>query len=670
MNSLNGDFHYNNNTTFTAIENDSFVRLSRLVEATPHVQFVHDRDIPSEAVHVNSIVFEANDGTYSLAILPATHRVDVTKLQQVTGLVLKLCPSDKLCRLCGFAPGTVPPQIGLQPLPAITVIDSSLLDHPFLYGGGGHPELSCVLPLEYLLQQSNVMSAPIAASNNDDDDDDDDAHPFRYKPYFSVEPPNGELVKQILNHPDAENPLQNVDVTIVGRLTSVRKMARCLVFGDLGPPTTDDSSDLYPWRCPGTGQNMAVQIIAGKTLMQRLDLNAEEGAHVIRRLKPGQLLLIEARTNVQSHDSLRNWVLNQTLDLVVYSYLILSTLDDPAEAMAKSLWSKQVSSVLGIRPRPVLVPSVPEDMDETVYLQLQDLYEPEPGERVEDYYRKHILVVDTMETVQQFSNDLSQMLLQLTTQTADDSFATGLVGLDCEWLPSFYTTSRQEPQPVLLLQISLHPLRKVYLLDLQALLRPLQMTSTPLNSLEMAVAQVLGDLLSSQRLIKTGFQVVHDLRQLAASYPHIAALQTIHSVLESSVLAKRVMHINKQRNARTATSSLSRLCETFLGKALQKEEQCSNWSARPLTMEQIEYASLDAAVTPVITELLLKAVHADFFHHPQVGRWKDDRLFLNTLVSWRFLFLDSDTDAQVIRKLNAKRVVGDHFVVNQRKSLA
>jgi prolyl-tRNA editing enzyme YbaK/EbsC (Cys-tRNA(Pro) deacylase) len=660
MNSFNGDY---NITSFTALENDSFVRLSRLVEVTPDAQLVHDRDIPAKAIHVNSIVFEADTGSYVLAILPATHRVDVTQLQHVTGLALKLCPSDRLCPLCGFAPGTVPPLLGLQPLPAMTVIDTSLIDHHLLYGGGGHPEFSCVLPLKYLLQQPQVRTASIAASNVNNETPETP----RYKPFFSVEPPSVETVKQILNHPDTENPLQNVDVTIVGRLTSVRKMARCLVFGDLGPPVEENSA-LYPWRCPGTGHDMAVQIIAGKTLLQHRDLDADEGAHVIRRLKPGQLLLIEARTNVQSHDSLRNWVLNQTLDLVVYSYQLLSPLEDPAEAMVtkSSLWSKQASSVLGIRPRPV--PSVTED--ETVYLQLQDLYEPEPGQRVEDYYRKHILVVDTMEAVQQFSNDVSQMLLQLTTQTAnDDGFATGLVGLDCEWLPSFYTTSRQEPQPVLLLQISLHPLRKVYLLDLQALLRPLQMTSTPKNSLEIAVAQVLGDLLTSQRLIKTGFQVVHDLRQLAASYPHITALQTIHSVLESSVLAKRVMHINKQRNARTATSSLSRLCETFLGKALQKEEQCSNWSARPLTMEQIEYASLDAAVTPVITELLLKAVHADFFHHPQVGRWKDDRLFFNTLVSWRFLFLDSDTDAQVIRKLNAKRVVGDHFVVNQRKSL-
>jgi ribonuclease D len=39
---------------------------------------------------------------------------------------------------------------------------------------------------------------------------------------------------------------------------------------------------------------------------------------------------------------------------------------------------------------------------------------------------------------------------------------------------------------------------------------------------------------------------------------------------------------------------LSRLCEVFLGKQLDKAEQCSDWLIRPLSPEQIEYAALDA----------------------------------------------------------------------------
>ncbi|EED93809.1 predicted protein [Thalassiosira pseudonana CCMP1335] len=39
---------------------------------------------------------------------------------------------------------------------------------------------------------------------------------------------------------------------------------------------------------------------------------------------------------------------------------------------------------------------------------------------------------------------------------------------------------------------------------------------------------------------------------------------------------------------------LSRACEHYLGKQLDKAEQCSDWSARPLSTEQREYAALDA----------------------------------------------------------------------------
>lgn len=205
-------------------------------------------------------------------------------------------------------------------------------------------------------------------------------------------------------------------------------------------------------------------------------------------------------------------------------------------------------------------------------------------------------IVDDLDSVHNFASDLSQLLLSLTTNQDDDDnnddFQAGLVEMDCEWRPSFYFASSSEPQPVLLCQICLHPLQKVYLLDLQTLLRPLLPPTEPLNELEADVSESVGNLLESTRLIKVGFQVVHDLRQLAASYPHMPICQSVQSVLEASALAKNVMQLNKEkRNARSATSSLSRLTEAFLGKALNKNQQCSDWSQRPLSDEQVEYAA-------------------------------------------------------------------------------
>lgn len=51
---------------------------------------------------------------------------------------------------------------------------------------------------------------------------------------------------------------------------------------------------------------------------------------------------------------------------------------------------------------------------------------------------------------------------------------------------------------------------------------------------------------------------------------------------------------------------LSRSCEAFLGKQLDKAEQRSDWLARPLTTEQREYAALDAWSCAAIHLKILK----------------------------------------------------------------
>ncbi|SBT36946.1 exonuclease, putative [Plasmodium ovale wallikeri] len=52
-------------------------------------------------------------------------------------------------------------------------------------------------------------------------------------------------------------------------------------------------------------------------------------------------------------------------------------------------------------------------------------------------------------------------------------------------------------------------------------------------------------------------------------------------------------------------SSLNDICEKILNKKLDKHLQLSNWNKRPLTKEQIEYASLDAYVLIQIEEMLI-----------------------------------------------------------------
>lgn len=64
---------------------------------------------------------------------------------------------------------------------------------------------------------------------------------------------------------------------------------------------------------------------------------------------------------------------------------------------------------------------------------------------------------------------------------------------------------------------------------------------------------------------------------------------------------------NKKKNgSNCSTVSLSKLSEIILGKRLDKSVQCSEWHARPLKPEQIQYAALDAAVLCAILATLIK----------------------------------------------------------------
>ena len=225
--------------------------------------------------------------------------------------------------------------------------------------------------------------------------------------------------------------------------------------------------------------------------------------------------------------------------------------------------------------------------------------------------------------------------------------------------------SSRDPQPVLLLQISLHPLKCVYLFDLQTLLRPMMPQSQPMDKLETEVSFALQALFESKRLIKVGFHVVNDLRQLAASYPHVPALQFYNAVIEASTLGKKAIRRTQSGNAREATSSLSRLVKHFIGKPLNKQEQCSDWSQRPLTAEQIEYAALDAAVTPFMVEKMIGDLEASFFgDKPYLGRWESDVSFKTAISSLRFVFIHT-IDPNIQRKLKAKQVVGAPMIVSQ-----
>ena len=125
----------------------------------------------------------------------------------------------------------------------------------------------------------------------------------------------------------------------------------------------------------------------------------------------------------------------------------------------------------------------------------------------------------------------------------------------------------------------------------------------------------------------------------------------------------------------------------------------TDWAVRALTSQQLEYAALDAAVTPKIMERVLESIgaHVSMDHLPEyegqnesnnnnndndnnnnnnnndnnviltgpvVRRRDGDDALVKEIVSWRFLLLPENTDEMTISELQAKQIVGSSFIAS------
>ena len=167
------------------------------------------------------------------------------------------------------------------------------------------------------------------------------------------------------------------------------------------------------------------------------------------------------------------------------------------------------------------------------------------------------------------------------------------VGFDCEWHDSI--------QGVALLQLS--TVADTRLLDIPALTA----TKEGCDVLRATVGRLFSRAAAVDRVI--GFSCREDIKRLRAS-PCLTAEPWFPSSDACSyedlraLIANETPHLLGARGLRNF--GLSRACEVFLGKRLDKAEQCSDWSARPLSREQLEYGALDAFVCAAIAAKISK----------------------------------------------------------------
>jgi len=677
-------------------------------------------DLPQNENTKIKVLYDPARMEIFIAIFQENFEIDISKICDLySNDHIVSVPTDIVQSVCGFPIETLPP-LGHHLASSISsctiILDETLVnnckDNLYMICGAGHPYWKLLLTektIGLLKDMDGVRIADVIMSDDEEINDHNVDHKedqvwqvssssnygkerksnlsssenssqskgpdqFYQKPYFPIDGPSINIARLVVREKDISNPFNPVFLTAVGRIGSISIRTKRSLRCEFLPPSRrkqntnemNEQDASYPWSSAIHNRSMTVDILFGKVLLQ--SLGTKEGERLIETIQEGQLLQIEAKTNPGQRESIENWVDKNCLELTMMDCQFLSPdlrvgNDQHNDNGTKSGKKKKIGT-----------------------------YSSLPTLALDDIFDKSVSVkfVNNFDSVSDFSNDVSKVLSRPYSEK-DPISTSPLLGIDCEWQPREFMENPKLPQPVLLLQISFHGLQRVYLLDLQALLRPLRPPNTPMNDVENEVSNALSLLMESKQIIKVGYQLSSDLGRMFASYPHLPCFREVYSTLEISSFIKRVLHISKQKKSRYITMSLAAMTSHYLGMTLNKEHQLTDWAVRDLTPEQLEYAALDAAVTPKLIEKVLESIEAKIsmdhllqqeameqqqqqqkngtsddapLNGPVVRRWNDDDALAKEIASWRFLLLPKSTDETTIGELQAKQIVGPSWIAS------
>jgi len=678
-------------------------------------------DLPPNKYTKTKVFYDPNHMQIFVTIFQENSEIDISKICDLcSNNDIVSVPTDIVQSLCGFPIETLPP-IGHHLASSISsctiILDESLVSHCednnlCMIGGAGHPYWELLLTekaIGLLKQMDGVRILDLSMRVGKEGDDYNDNHEiqkdyqlwevsstpnhnnerqsnlssteksfqskypeqFSQKPHFPIDGPSINIARLVMQQKCISNPLNPVFLTAVGRIGNITTRTKRSLRCEFLPPSRknqntnqmNEQDTSHPWKSTTRNGSIMVVLLFGKILLQ--NIGTKQGERLIEIIQEGQLIQIEAKTNTGQRESIEKWVDESCLELTITDYQLLS----PDLETGKDHHND--GSKPGKKKKNETYSSLPN-------LALDNIFDKSAS----------IKFVDNFDSILDFSDDISKVLSRLYSDK-DPGSVSPLFGIDCEWQPREFMEHPNLPQPVLLLQISFHELQKVYLLDLQALLRPLRPPNTPMNDVEKEVSNALSLLMKSKYIIKVGYQLSSDLRRTFASYPHLPCFQEVHSTLEIASFIKRVLHISKQKKSRYITMSLAAMSSHYLGMTLDKEHQMTDWSVRDLTPEQLEYAALDAAVTPKLIEKVLESIKGSIsldhlleqetaeqqqkqddtsvkasLHGPVIRRWDGDDALVKEIVSWRFLLFPEKTDERTIGEMQAKQIIGPSWIAS------
>ena len=237
-------------------------------------------------------------------------------------------------------------------------------------------------------------------------------------------------------------------------------------------------------------------------------------------------------------------------------------------------------------------------IDELPRLTMADIWkESESG------ISNRLVMVNDMESLHVLEEEVDASLnytsdpnTQLAT-TYDEIMVQSAWAIDCEWKPG---GSFGIDHPVATLQLS--TTRKAFLVDVQSICQDFRARPHTSTGLESQLDRTLAKIFASTRLPLLGYGVLQDVSKLAASFPHLKCFADYRCVIDLQTVASVVY----PKGERQGMSSLQKMTATLLGKRLDKTEQCSNWTQRPLSRSQLDYALLDAAILSRLLKTMMK----------------------------------------------------------------
>lgn len=207
-----------------------------------------------------------------------------------------------------------------------------------------------------------------------------------------------------------------------------------------------------------------------------------------------------------------------------------------------------------------------------------------------------------LEEIHTFPLDPSRIVLVNTIplyhSMINDLRCTKMIAFDTEWKPTILSCN----------DVSLIQLAKrdtVFLVDVISLVQA-KMSDDDWN--------LLGKwIFNNDEILKIGFAHSTDISMLMKFAPLgiIGTQHTSHSYLDLQGLWQKVANFSDFKfpfHEDLPSHSLSNLVKLCFGKKLDKSNQFSNWQQRPLRMEQISYAALDAFCLFEIFDVIGKVI--------------------------------------------------------------